>query len=937
MTHRALAFLLLVSTAPAAAPRFHEDVAPILRDYCLGCHNRDDLDGDLSVETFADLMKGGESGTAITPGDAARSFLIRTVTKQEKPRMPPAKEPQPSAQDIALLKAWVQVGAPGPQPEADLSLRSTLIVPDLAAQPGVAQPIAALAWSPDGKSLAIARYGVIEIHDAANGQIQHRLDGETGKINSLRYSADGSRLLAASGITGLRGVATLWDPRQGKKIREFGDGSRDIFYAAELSPDGRLLAAAGYDRVVRVWELETGRALHAIDVHTGAIFDLAFSPDSQLLASASGDETVKIWRMSDGLRMDTLNQPTDVQSAVLFTPDGRFILAAGADNRIRLWRLISKDKPRINPLLHARFAHEDEVVRLALTPDGHRLVSASADGTLKIWTVPDLEVTHVIGDQPDLVQALAIAPDGSTVAVGRADGTLQRYPLDARPQPSPAPLAAAAPTEKTPSPAPAPQPAAPSSVNDAEPNNRPAQAQPLPLPAKIHGVIGARGDVDAYRFSARAGDAYLFEVKAAQTKSPLDSKLEILDAHGQPVPRVLLQAVRDSWFTFRGKDSDVSNDFRVQNWQEMDLNDYLYANGEVVRFWLYPRGPDSGFNVYPGTGKRHTFFDTTPLSHALGEPCYIVRPLPPGSDPIANGLPVFTLYYENDDDSERRLGKDSVLHFTAPTEGEYTLLLRDVTGAGGKDFTYELDARIPQPDFTLQASGLSGKMSPASRREVSFEIERRDGFEDTVELSVSGLPPGFSLRSPFTIEAQQTTAKAVLEIAADAPQPTAEQWNAVKVIATAQAGNRALKHELANLGKITWTSAPQLALEIVPDGSSGQPVQKPGQPLELTVHPGETISAIVRAHRQGNKAGQIAFGKEDAGRNLPFGVFVDNIGLSGLLILANQDERQFFITAGPNWLPETTRVFHLRSTAEDLQTTPPVILHIKKKPQVATR
>ena len=66
-------------------------------------------------------------------------------------------------------------------------------------------------------------------------------------------------------------------------------------------------------------------------------------------------------------------------------------------------------------------------------------------------------------------------------------------------------------------------------------------------------------------------------------------------------------------------------------------------------------------------------------SHALGEPCYIVRPLPPGSDPIANGLPVFTLYYENDDDSERRLGKDSVLHFTAPTEGEYTLLLRDVT------------------------------------------------------------------------------------------------------------------------------------------------------------------------------------------------------------------------------------------------------------------
>ena len=99
------------------------------------------------------------------------------------------------------------------------------------------------------------------------------------------------------------------------------------------------------------------------------------------------------------------------------------------------------------------------------------------------------------------------------------------------------------------------------------------------------------------------GEALTLEVNAARSKSKLDSRLEILHAAGQPVEQVVLQATRDSWFTFRGKDSDTSDDFRLHNWAEMELNEYLYANGEVVKLWLYPRGPDSGFKVYPGSGK----------------------------------------------------------------------------------------------------------------------------------------------------------------------------------------------------------------------------------------------------------------------------------------------------------------------------------------------
>ena len=127
----------------------------------------------------------------------------------------------------------------------------------------------------------------------------------------------------------------------------------------------------------------------------------------------------------------------------------------------------------------------------------------------------------------------------------------------------------------------------------------------------------------------------------------------MLDSAGQPVLRTRLQAVRDSYFTFRGKDSIQFGDFRMFNWREMNLNDYLYAAGEVTRLFMHPRGPDSGFNVYPNEGMRWTYFGTTHTAHALGEPAYIVSPLGPSETPTANGLPIFDVYYENDDDPMR--------------------------------------------------------------------------------------------------------------------------------------------------------------------------------------------------------------------------------------------------------------------------------------------
>ncbi len=935
-----VATVTVADDAKPMSPDFNTQVAPIFKKYCNGCHNADEKEGGLVLESFDSALKGGKRGAVIVPGKSDLSRLVLSVEKKVKPVMPPEGNEGPKQNEIAILRAWVDAGAKGPSGQApDPTL---LVTPKIATKGQVRQPIQAVSRSPDGQRVAIARLGQVDVSIIGTEPVLltkpfRTLSGLRGIANDVGFSANGEIIFVAAGEPGVFGEVRLFNGKDGSLIRTI-QGHRDAIYAAELSPDGKLLATGSYDQKVKLWNVETGTEVRTMHGHNDAVYDVAFHPNGQILASASGDRTVKLWNVATGERLDTLNQPEKEQYAVAFSPDGKRIVAGGVDKRIRIWDITAGGKEGTNPIAFARYAHEGGILKLVFSPDGKTLVSSSEDRRIKLWETQSFTQLKVLETQPDWPQAIAISPDNASLLVGRLDGSLASYlianagagvvtltPLTGDPEP---PLASElAPMQTT---------------EEVEPNNAVAQAQAISLHSTVNGKFAAAGDVDLYRIEAKAGQVWMIETNAARKSSPADTKLEVLTADGRPVPRLVLQAVRETFNEFRPIDSN-GPDIRLKNWEEMDLNQFLFIGGEVLKTFRMPQGPDSGMQMYNVGGKRLCHFDTSATIHALDEVCYIVEPYPVGTKLTDNGLPVFTLNYENDDDGERKLGNDSRLRFTVPADGTYLVKVTDTRGFGGDKHDYSLIVRAPKPDFTPSlAAGKDAIVAAGSGTRMIFQVDRFDGFDGEVRFDVAGLPEGFTISTPVIVQAGHLQARAVLSTSLDAKEkaPPKEAWANVKITATGTIHGQPVTKEAGTFGEIKLADAPKFLVTLSPDRpllkAEGNTVAQPVNAAatddipELIIAPGTTISAMLSIQRADKFNNEQRFDID----NLPHGVIVDNIGLSGVMIRQEETERQIFITAS-SWVPESTRLIYGISQQEGNQASKPVRLISRKPGQVA--
>jgi WD domain, G-beta repeat/Planctomycete cytochrome C len=408
---------------------FMRDVAPILVRNCIACHNPKKSESKYAMTTFTQLAKGGKQGDGITlaAGKPEDSYFLDVLQPDAQPRMPYKLDPLPQA-EIKLLERWVAEGAKydGTSATEDWTflLRKTQTVTIPEAYP-VTVPITALAFSPDGRQIAASGYHEITLWKVADGVLDRRIPGLSERSYGIVYSGDGRWLATASGDPGQYGLARLWSLGQGgvKPVRDLAE-SQDAVFAVAFSPDGKRLATAGADRIIRVYETETGKLLVQIEDHADWIFDIAFSPDGNRLASASRDKTSKVFDVVKKESLVTFTGHGQPVYTVAFSPDGKTVATGGEDNEIRVWTTEGEAKQ-----VREIGGFGGTVFKLRYSPDGKILAACSGDKSVRLFKAENGSQMRTLSGHTDWVYSVAFSSDSKTLASGSWDGEVRLWNL----------------------------------------------------------------------------------------------------------------------------------------------------------------------------------------------------------------------------------------------------------------------------------------------------------------------------------------------------------------------------------------------------------------------------------------------------------------------------------------------------------------------------
>jgi WD40 repeat protein len=249
----------------------------------------------------------------------------------------------------------------------------------------------AFALSPDGKALAAGGPGGdVVLWDVASGKERQCLEAVATAVHAIAFSPDGRTLAWARGAEeGARPAVRLWDLARDRELRRLpaGDATRQLVF----SPDGRRLLTVGGSLEgfigARLWEAATGRELCRIEATlTEPITGLAFSPDGKTLAGGDG-VAVRLWRVPDGKELSAPGHTRPVFQ-VLFSPDGKLLATGSLDGTVRLWDVGSGKQALRLPTAYVYFpVVTDDLDAFLFTPDGKGLVCRSPKRHLSLRSV----------------------------------------------------------------------------------------------------------------------------------------------------------------------------------------------------------------------------------------------------------------------------------------------------------------------------------------------------------------------------------------------------------------------------------------------------------------------------------------------------------------------------------------------------------------------
>jgi WD40 repeat protein/serine/threonine protein kinase len=236
-------------------------------------------------------------------------------------------------------------------------------------------------------------------------------------ISAVALTPDGRVGMTA----GFDGVLRAWNLRDGRCTMTIGGHAGETRGLA-LSPDGKRALTGGHDTMLRLWDLDEGRCLRTLEGHIAEVGAVALAPGGDRAVSVGRDVPVRIWDVERGICIGMLDGHTDTVLAVELSGDGRFALSGGRDRTARLWDLGDARCVRILE------GHESDVHAVALSSDGSLAVTGSNDRTVCVWDLRSGDCTHRL-PAGRAVFGIALTPDGALALSCGFDPTLRLWDI----------------------------------------------------------------------------------------------------------------------------------------------------------------------------------------------------------------------------------------------------------------------------------------------------------------------------------------------------------------------------------------------------------------------------------------------------------------------------------------------------------------------------
>ncbi len=445
--------LLLLPLSIRAGVTYQETIRPLLQDSCLNCHNPDKHKAGLDLSTYDATMDGSDNGKVVEPGDAEKSLLYQVLAHTEEPYMPKGGDKLPDSQ-LELIRQWIASNAPekaggmvakantGPavavvpveeKPQGPIAMPANgLLEPFVhTARRGAVPSVAASPWAP---LVALAGQKQVLLYNTNSLQLAGVLPFPEGFPAIVRFSHNGSLVIAGGGIGAKLGHVVIWDVVTGRRIAEVGD-EFDTVLAADISPDQSLIALGGPSRLVKIFSAADGKMICKMKKHTDWVTALCFTPDGKSLisgdragglsvwdcqghelqsvsahtagitqiacrgnfvATSSEDGTVKFWDIVEGKELKSWHAHDGGVRSVAFTADGH-VLTSGRDHFVRLWD--------VNGNLIKQFEPLSDIAMQAAAAGG-RIIAADWSGSVRVWNMDGSTAGNLESNPPTIAQRI---------------------------------------------------------------------------------------------------------------------------------------------------------------------------------------------------------------------------------------------------------------------------------------------------------------------------------------------------------------------------------------------------------------------------------------------------------------------------------------------------------------------------------------------------